>query len=786
MDKEQIIKKNTRFTMLSPGLVRMEYSPDGQFEDRRSIRALTRPEGVPFAKFAENGVNFSLDTGEMLIEFVADGKPFSKSNLCVKDAKTGKEFWNPGTVDEENLGGVHVSMDYVKPGMIPQGVHPASIEHHENGGDLILWSFMSRLNSEPGAMVGDGANLATKFDEILATRDFESLPQAVKDLMLERWKYPPGILSKSGFFLYNDTPSPVMDPKTEWVVERPDNPGYMDLYLFYYRQDFKRALKDYRTLFGATPLPPKYALGLWYSRYPTFNEQEVYELVEKFAEHDLPIDMFVFDLEWHQRGWHGFDWDNKHFPNPDKLLQFLKEKDIHTTFNVHPGCVHSEDKDFDKFLEATGIECDKSAIEPDFRGDLTFGDFDTSIPAHAEAFMDIFHKPVQDQGVDFWWIDGSCPVKEVKGLDRQLWTNHIYHEHIKKNYQDRRPMIFSREPGFGAHRYPFHFTADTWSYWETLENQVEQTLRAGHIGQSYVTHDIGGHISSALHIDPELYMRWVQFAVLSPIIRLHSSKQGEGIGGERRPWMYGERVVDSFKKAIDLRMSLIPYLYSLFWQSHAEGLPICRSSCLEMPEWQEGYQEWSSYFIGDRIFATPVLTPGTVREVLLPPGKWYHALTGELIESDGKTSRTEVSPFDDIPLHYFRAGSIMIKQNPPERAGIIPENLILEIYPDEGDWSDSFTLYEDDGVTPEHQQSEFTTQEFHVEQKGKVLTLTIDAKNRDFINSPECRNYQIKVIGKEIVETFGKADKMGEISEGEFVTVKLPLNKQYEIKVSIK
>jgi len=189
IEKENIIEKNARFTMLSPGLVRMEYSPNGQFEDRRSIRALTRPEGMAFANVAEDTKEqgtCSLFTGEMVINYVPDGKPFSKNNICVKNAKTGEAFWDPSTVDEENLGGVHVSMDYIKPGMIPEGVHPSTIEHHQNGIEWILWSFMNRLNSEPGETVGDGANLAKKFDEILATRDFESLAQSAKDLMLER------------------------------------------------------------------------------------------------------------------------------------------------------------------------------------------------------------------------------------------------------------------------------------------------------------------------------------------------------------------------------------------------------------------------------------------------------------------------------------------------------------------------------------------------------------------------------------------------------------------------
>ena len=556
----RVVHGQARFSALASGLVRLEYAPDGRFEDRRSVRALARPEAIPFATVESAGDRVRLSTGRMAIDYRpgAEGG-FDPASLRALDIDSGAEFWTPASVDYENLGGVHASMDYVKPGMIPRGVHPASIRPHDNGIKWSWWTFHGRLHSEPADTVGDAATHATLFDEVLAARDEAHLPAALRELVRERASYPPGLLSRAGYFLYNDSGEPVLDA-ADRPVDREAADGALDLYLFRYGRDYRQALRDYRLLFGATPLIPRYALGLWYSRYPTFNAADVRELVADFARHDLPLDMFVFDLEWHLRGWNGFDWDTDRFPDPDGLLGFLREQAIHTTFNVHPGAVPVDDSRFAAFLEAAGLTCDRDAIGVDYQGGRTFSDFDVADPRQAAAFMDVLHKPVQDQGVDFWWIDGDCPAPGVPALDRQLWTNHVYRDHIRRTYPERRPMIFSREPGLGAHRYPVHFTGDTWSYWETLENQVEQTVRAGHIGQSFITHDIGGHISSALHIDPELYMRWVQFAVLNPVVRLHSSKQGEGIGGERRPWLYGAQVLTSFQAAMRLRMELLPYL----------------------------------------------------------------------------------------------------------------------------------------------------------------------------------------------------------------------------------
>jgi hypothetical protein len=740
-----VVQDHARFTCLAPGLVRMEYSPSGRFEDRNSVRISQRPAAVAFADTRAGDQGCVLSTGRLRL--VYRGGPFAAHSLRAEAVATGQTVWTPASVDHENLGGVHVSMDYAKPGMLPEGVHPATVEHHHVGIDQSLWTFHGRLHSEPALAVGDGGNLPTLFDEVLATRPFASLPAALQELMRERWKFPPGILSRAGFFLYNDTPSPRMDPETGWVANPTAEEGYQDLYLFYYGADFKQALADYRLLFGATPLLPRYALGLWYSRYPTFNQAEIHQLVDTFEKHDLPLDVFVLDLEWHKRGWHGFDWDTEHIPTPGQLLGFLRERGIHTTFNVHPGAVHTEDAKFDEFLAEAGLACDRATVRPDYRGDLTFSGFDASVPRHAKAFMDVFHKPVQDQGMDFWWIDGDCPVREIPGLERQLWTNHIYYSHIRDHYPDRRPMIFSRTPGLGGHRYPFHFTGDTWSYFETLKNQVEQTLRAGHVGQSYVTHDIGGHISSGLYIDPELYMRWVQFAVLSPVVRLHSSRISTGVGGERRPWLYGELVQESFRAAMTFRMTHLPYLYTLAKESHAMGLPICRSNCLEMPAWEAGYAQWDAYFLGDRIYAAPVVQPGTVRTVVLPPGTWIHGLTGQRIESDGVAVRAAVSPFREAPLHFIKAGSLIVCQPYTHRASALPESLDIRLYPRGEAWHDTFVLREDDGLSQDHDHGREATQRFAMDEDADHIRLTIGPCAGDYAGAPRTRRYTVRIQG---------------------------------------
>ncbi len=657
------------------------------------------------------------------------------------------------------------SVSDIKQGMLPVGVHPATMDHHDIAGPgehgWNLWMFMWYLfDSEPGLVIDERLKIMT-YDEVLVTTDLSRLSKAARDLIQERAKYPPGILSKAGYYLYNDTPTPRLD-EAGWIAPPTGEDGYQDLYLFYYKKNMARALKDYTLLCGAASLVPRYVLGLWYSRCPALSAAEWQAIVGDFAKHDLPLDLVSLDNYWHKRGYNGWDWYVDLLGEPETFLRLFKEANIHVTANTWPNNIPVDDSRFGLYLEQAGLEKPgPAAIRYDARDKLEkFNGYDWSVPRQAQAFMDVLHKPIQDKGIDFWWVDQVTPVK-IDNVDNQLWTINTFYNYARENYPDRRPLILGRACGLGAHRYPIHFTGDTWSYWATLENQVEHTLRAGHIGQSLMSHDIGGFMGPFHFLDPELYVRWVQFGVLSPVFRLHSSQS------EKRPWLYEERVLTAFKTALHLRMELLPYLYTLAWQSTRDGLPICRSNCLQNPDWEQGYEIWDSYYLGDRIYAAPVVQPGTLRQVILPPGKWYSAISGELIESDGRQAFAQVAPFDALPPHYYKAGSLMVKQPYCLRAAEIPETLCIEVYPLGEPCRDTFTLYEDDGLSRAHAAGEFSQLRFDMEEgPDGAIRLEIQPADGRFAGQPLKRNYEVRVIGRgkfRLTGTQGEIAPTGEV-----------------------
>ena len=207
--------------------------------------------------------------------------------------------------------------------------------------------------------------------------------------------------------------------------------------------------------------------------------------------------------------------------------------------------------------------------------------------------------------------------------------------------------------------------------------------------------------------------------------------------------------LNCFRAALRLRMELVPYLYNLARISHAAGLPMCRSTCLQLPEWDPGYALWDSYFLGDRIFVTPLVAPGDVREVLLPPGDWWCSLDAQRVTAEGATRITKLAFTEKPPLHWIRAGSVLVKQPDTTRASTIPGELIVEIYPLGRACSDSFELYEDDGVTREWETGACARTRFTLDETpAGGLTLTIGAAQGTFRGQPAARAYEVRVFGR--------------------------------------
>ncbi len=483
----------------------------------------------------------------------------------------------------------------------------------------------------------------------------------------------PGIFSREGVGLLSDD-SLLFGADGEL---RPRRPGTRDIYLFLYGRQFERGLRDLYRLSGRPPLLPRFALGNWWSRFWPYTAKEYLALMERFDAEGTPFSVAVLDMDWHltrvpegYSGWTGYTWDRELIPEPDKLLARLHGMGLHVSLNLHPaeGVQPFEERygEVAEFMGVTGGE-----TIPFDLNDLRF----------RRAYFELLLHPLEDMGVDFWWIDWQQGTRStVEGLD-PLWLLNHWH-FLDAARRGRRPLILSRYAGAGSHRYPVGFSGDTLASWASLDFQPRFTAAAADIGFGWWSHDIGGHMGDGLR-DEELACRWLQFGVFSPICRLHSTCSPDA---GKEPWRYSPEIAEIMRRFLALRHRLLPYLHSMNWRSHLEGIPLVRPLYHAWPDRPEAYEYPNVYEFGSQLIVAPVTAPGAGEKraaevrLWLPEGLWYDFFTDEVYE--GGRRLTLRCPLERIPV-FVRSGGIVPMQE-PDCAEDLPERVTLHVWPGQG------------------------------------------------------------------------------------------------------
>jgi len=341
------------------------------------------------------------------------------------------------------------------------------------------------------------------------------------------------LLSRSGWTIVDDSQSVLLGIDDAWVHTRAelDDARAKDLYVFHYGSEYQQMLDEFVRLSGRVPLLPRFALGNWYSRWWQYSQAEVTALVALFEHYRIPLSVMVLDMDWHvveraadtSRGWTGYSWNTELFPEHRALLADLKRRGVRVTLNLHPADgVHSHELAY--AAVAAKLHVDASTGEP-----VPFRCTDARF---VESYLTDLHHPHERDGIEFWWIDWQQGRQsEMRGLDPLYWLNHVHsldaerpnHPAATREHQRLRRVILSRWAGLGNHRYPLGFSGDTHTTWESLRFQPYLTQASANVCFGWWSHDIGGFGMDGCE-NEELYIRWVQFGLYSPILRLHSMK----------------------------------------------------------------------------------------------------------------------------------------------------------------------------------------------------------------------------------------------------------------------
>lgn len=546
-----------------------------------------------------------------------------------------------------------------------------------------------------------------------------------------------GLMNKNGFSVFDDSNSMRLT-EDGWVEKRPGN--VVDMYFLGYGRDYLGTLKDYHYLTGKTPVLPRYALGNWWSRYYAYSQEGYKRLMTEFQKREIPFSVAVIDMDWHVTdippeygsGWTGYTWNTELFPDPAEFLSWLRENGLRTTLNLHPANgVQPFEEMYEPMAKELGVNVDQE--EPI--------EFDIADPDFLGAYFEYLHHPHEEIGVDFWWIDwqqGS--VTKVEGLD-PLWMLNHYHflDHARDG---NRPLIFSRYAGLGSHRYPIGFSGDTASTWESLHFQPYFTAAAANVGYGWWSHDIGGHMGGVK--DNELFVRWVQFGVFSPINRLHS-QDGEFSGKE--PWRYGQKADRIVTEFMQLRHRLIPYLYTMNVLNHEDDFPLVRPMYYHYPWKEEAYDVPNQYYFGTQMVVAPITTPmnndlrlGKVK-VWLPEGKWYDFFNNRTYEGDRMID--VYRPMSTFPV-FVKAGGILPMDQNHQNHTDNPEEMELRVYAGEGG---NFTLYEDDGLGNGYDEATTKMSLKWKENGDEWAMIQINAPEGNLEVLPETRQFTLSLVG---------------------------------------
>ncbi len=426
-----IVGEKYRITVLTPSLIRLEYSNNGCFEDRATQSVINREFEVPMFtvrhQMAAREETLVLETDKLKLYY--DQKEFSSKGLRIEVKELSGAVWNYGQ-ENHDLKGTYRTLDGV------------------DGNEFVQ---------------GDGHR-----EEIVLG---------------------PGVISREGFALIDDSHSMALTEEG-WVEPRKSG---IDLYFFGYGHRYKEALNDFYMLCGKTPLLPRFALGNWWSRYYRYTETEYKKMISRFEQEGLPFSVAVIDMDWHLvdevdpkygSGWTGYTWNRKLFPDPEGFMAWLHDKNMKVTLNVHPADgIRAFEDIYPKMAQALGI---------DPKTEQTI-EFDPSNPEFLEKYFEVLCHDLESQGVDFWWIDWQQGEKsKMPGLD-PLWMLNHYH-YLDSRWKNTRSMTFSRYAGVGSHRYPIGFSGDTAITWDSLAYQPYFTNTASNIGYGWWSHDIGGHM----------------------------------------------------------------------------------------------------------------------------------------------------------------------------------------------------------------------------------------------------------------------------------------------------
>lgn len=463
---------------------------------------------------------------------------------------------------------------------------------------------------------------------------------------------------------------------TEWVAQASKQIDYW----ITVAESPREIVENYTAVTGRAPLLPTDVLGLWQCKLRYRTQEEVLSVARKYKELGIHIDVIVIDFfHWTRQGdWH---FDPEYWPDPKAMVDELHSMGTKVVVSVWPSVDRKSENFEEMFERGLLMRSERGTLECyDFQGDCLI--IDVTNPEAREFIWEKCKKNYYDYGIDMFWLDNAEPDMAVYDFDNYryylgtaLEVSNIYPLLYAKSFADgikaegrTKDMLHLVRSGWaGSQKYgTLIWSGDVPSTFESLRDQLSAGLNMGLAGIPWWTTDIGGFMTDDVN-DPafrELLIRWYEFAVFTPVLRMHGDRGPHNIpplsdkdygggylytGQPNELWSYGEDNMKIMLDYLKIREELKPYIEALSKEAHETGAPFMRTMFYEFPQDAKCWECDDQYMFGSKYLVAPVLQLGaTRREVYLPTGNWKNIHTGEMTQG-GQTICVD-APLEIIPV----------------------------------------------------------------------------------------------------------------------------------------
>ncbi|MDR4934169.1 alpha-xylosidase [Companilactobacillus paralimentarius] len=487
----------------------------------------------------------------------------------------------------------------------------------------------------------------------------------------QAYKNIPFYLSSNGYGVFVDEPQKVSFEVASENVDRVQfsTEGQSLQYYVIYGSTSKEVLHRYTQLTGKINLPPAWSFGLWLSTSFTtdYSEETVLKFIDGMKEHDIPLDVFHFDCFW-QKGfeWCTLAWDKEQFPDPEGLLRKIHERGVKVCVWLNPYIAQKSPL----FKEAK----EKGYLIKRQNGDVWQWDLwqagngfiDFTNPA-AKKWYKSKLKELLDMGVDCFKTDFGerIPIDDVQFYDGSnpqqehnyytLQYNQAVYDIIAEVKGKKEAVVFARSATVGSQSYPVHWGGDCLSNYNSMRDTLRGGLSFLVSGFGFWSHDIGGFEDGDDRPTPDLYKRWTQFGLLSSHSRYHGSNV------YRVPWNFDQEAVENTRRYVNLKLSLMPYLYTQAAYDAKFGNPLMRPMFLEFEDDPNVSDLATQYMFGSQILVAPIFNDQGKAHFYLPGGKWTSLLDNKVYQAP-ESGEWLNDKFDELSLPVLvRENTILVR-----------------------------------------------------------------------------------------------------------------------------